>query len=283
LSARAVYIAAMSRAHAGVLVVLLLGACAQSAGQKRQASPFAPTAPAFDADEIGAAVDGALVGLMCLPAGQPARLWVIAVRDAGWHDQPGEVQRLVRGQADRPFLVLSATGGRAGVWNGVGVIDPRGPTLGGGYAGAAACLPEDGRCLRARGQCALAVASLGEDGRAEPPRLATGGACLEGDSLAVDVDGDGQREVFDARALDALPDELPLVARTSACTPSFVATWPGLVLLGVVDVDGDARQEIVVGRVGERGDVERVAIYAAVGKAGRLRKVSDREAPITSP
>ena len=145
--------------------------------------------------------------------------------------------------------------------------------------------------MAATAGCGLALAPLASGGpfaALEPPDVPTGGACVTDDSMAIDIDGDGTAEVFPlAGFLDgsrAPADELA-AARTVAppCTPSFsryglaVAIDAAIAdprhkvsidILGVLDIDGDGRQEVVVGlRYAER---RTIAVYSAIDSAARL-------------
>jgi hypothetical protein len=235
----------------------------------------------------GPAVRQALVGEMCpeRAGGRPA-LSLVSARQVGWSTDPEELDALARRSGARPFVVLSATGRRAGVFTGVGPVDlaTELPTLTGGYAGQAPCDKEDAACLDAQGSCGLAVASLAVDGEAEAPPMTTGAACVDGGQLRVDLDGDGAAESF---AITAFLDEVKapadevLAAATAGkldCAPRFSApallrgkdakAFRALDLLGVVDIDGDGRLELVMQY--RYATVRTWAIYATEQHAGRL-------------
>jgi hypothetical protein len=119
------------------------------------------------------------------------------------------------------------------------------------------------QCVATTHGCALALGHMeatgGFDARPyeedpESNELASGAACEVGDQLLIDVDGDGAIERFSLSELVAghEPVELPLVPGGSAtCEPSFaapVAAGDSLLRVGVLDLDGDGRPEVVYRR-----------------------------------
>jgi len=105
----------------------------------------------------------------------------------------------------------------------------------GTYVGASPCTadggkgarPEDPACVPATGGCGLAVAEITRpDDAPSTPTFATGGACIAGDAIAVDIDGDGAVELFPlASALDPIRGPAPEWSAAPAggppCTPPF--------------------------------------------------------------
>jgi hypothetical protein len=274
-----------------------LTACVAGGTARPSANPPAPRIA--EPVVVGPAPKQSLVAEMCedRAEGRPA-LTILVSRQLEWQADPSELDAMATRVAARPFVVLSAKGGRAGVFEGVGTVDlaTERPAVGGGYAGRAVC--EDARttlvdaaCVEAQGRCGLAVGSLEVDGVDEAPALVTGGACLTDGVLTVDIDGDGRRESFPARAfldeLNAPATEVTSsgVADKNECTASFAL--PGLVkgkdakafraldLYGVVDLDGDDRLEIVMQY--RYANVRTLAIYSAPTQASRLEMVAEVE------
>jgi hypothetical protein len=169
--------------------------------------------------------------------------------------------------------------------------------LSGGYAGVAPCDSKDKAvdkaatvaCVDAQGKCGLAVASLGVDGVDEPPRLRTGGACVEDTLLRVDLDGDGLAEAFPIAAfLDEVKAPADTVAASattaaSSCTAAFALpvlvrgkdakAFRALDLVGVVDLDDDGRLELVVQY--RYASVRTWAVYVADDKLAQLTLVAE--------
>jgi len=244
------------------------------------------------------AVRQALVGEMCPDrgAGRPALALLIA-RQVGWSADPEELDALAARVGARPFSVLSARGARAGVFQAVGPVDlgTESPVLTGGYAGKSPCEDADAArasaCGEAQLQCGLAVASLAVDGADVPPKLRTGGACVEGDKiLRVDLDGDGLAEAFavagfldELRAPAAEVDAAVASAAKATCTASFslpllvrgrdAKAFRALDLVGVVDLDDDGRLELVMQY--RYASVRTWAIYTADQTVRRLALVAE--------
>jgi hypothetical protein len=246
-----------------------------------------------------------VVGEMCpeAAAGRPA-VAPLFVRGVGWQADPAEAAAPVERGAARQFSVLSWDGRRAGLFSVVGTGDAGGASVAiGSYAGASPCAKAtrdgeaelDARCVAVQRSCGVALSEVqasgvpfGED--PDPPVLSVGGACVEDDTLAVDIDGDGVVERFAVAAfLDEERGPAEEVDAKSAaaptCTPRFSllellpAVHPrgfqGLDLLAVVDADGDGRKELVMGYryAGRRT----VALYVAAASTGRLELVGEVE------
>lgn len=253
---------------------------------------------------------GGLLGEMCpqAAAGRPG-LAPLAVREVSWSTEPADlVAPLTRGTAAQ-FAVLAVDGRRAGVFNAIGTADVGGRDVAvGSFSGAPPCsrpgagagapVTGDARCLELQRGCGLAVATLGAPGGAfhvvEAPELAVGGACKTGDALAIDVDGDGTPELFPLGAfVDAVrapAEEVSAAAVVApACPPAFTLyglvppAAPGVVMegkhkveldvLGVVDVDGDGRHEVVLAF--RYTESRTVAVYSAMASASRLELVGE--------
>lgn len=245
-----------------------------------------------------------VVGEMCpqAAAGRPA-IAPLVMRTVTWTDEASEVTSSVeRGSVPR-FVVLGVDGAQAGVFDTVGVADVGLPqsVAAGAYVGALPCTTDAGSgqrveqpaCKAALAGCGLAIAEISRPDFDLPdtPQFATGGACLAGDGLAVDIDGDGVSEVFPlASLLDGgrSPTTEWSAAPTAGagCTPTFqlydvrlvLPPEPGkpvdpkwtvfLDVLGVLDLDGDARKEIVLAL--RFPTVRTVVVYTPSGSAQRL-------------
>jgi len=258
-----------------------------------------------------------MVGEMC-PQGAAGRPAVnpIAMRTTGWTDNDDELANVIeRGGVGR-FNVFGVDGKTAGAFDTVGLADlGAGQSIASGtYVGAAPCTSdagkgqrnEDPKCGPATGGCGLAI---GEIGRPDDPRetigFKTGGACLAGDAIAVDIDGDGVPEAFPlAGVLDSVRSPAqewsaaPTATAAAKCKPEFhiygVKLVPGaepgrpldpkliekqtvvLHLLGVVDVDGDGRMELILEL--EFATVRTIMIYGASGSAQRLELAGENAA-----
>lgn len=160
-------------------------------------------------------------------------------------------------------------------------------------------------CVKSQKHCGLALAVLEPNSGGapfeedpDPVTLEVAGACKAGDKLLVDIDADGVDEAYPIAAfLDpvrAPAEEVVAVPRGSeVCKkkPRFSARklipaaapqrwqgqqlhhWRGLDLLGVVDIDGDNRREIVVAY--HYSDRRTWAVYSALSTVGRLDLVGE--------
>lgn len=255
-----------------------------------------------------------VVGEMC-PQGAGGRPAVapLVMRTLAWTDNADEVGAAIeRGSVPR-FSVFGTDGKLAGAFDTLGLVDVTGgPDVASGtYTGASPCTgdvvakpanaaaggqvatrSEDPACGKATGGCGLAV---GEITRADEPLdttpYATGGACISGDQLAVDIDGDGRIESFPlAGMLDGIRGPAqewtasPMLG--AACTPKFSLydirlapePEPGkpvdakavvmVDVLGVIDLDGDGRKEIVLAQ--RFPTVRSIVVYTATSSPQRL-------------
>ena len=252
------------------------------------------------------------------------------MRGVEWTDAASEISDVIeRGSVPR-FQVFGTDGKVAGAFDTLGLADiaPGQTIVSGGYAGASPCtydvtpsIPdapnvkppasgagsgvgksgrgggmvatraEDTRCVAQTGGCGIAVGEIvhPDDPPGGPP-FVTGGACISGDELVVDIDGDGVAEVFPLRGL-LDTSRAPVTEWTAApaagvpCKPSFQLfdirlsdTEPGkapdpktlvtMDVLGVVDVDGDGRRELVLAL--RFPTVRSIVIYTPSGAAQRL-------------
>ena len=291
------------------LAVVMVGACGPSV---RPDKPF-PEEPVAHRERPPVPQRGGrqiVVGELCPQgaAGRPA-VAPLMMRTTQWIDTATEVTNAVeRGSVPR-FVAFGVDGKVAGVFDTVGLADI---TLGqsvaaGTYVGAAPCTSDAGqgqrtgdpRCTSATNGCGLVVAEISRPGDAlETPGYSTGGACLSGDALAVDIDGDGVAELFPlAGMLDGIrgpAQELSANRNLRAtCTPKFVQydvrlvpePEPGkqpdakavvmLDLLGVVDLDGDGRKELVIAL--RFPAVRTVVVYSASSLPERLELVGEAQ------
>lgn len=147
-----------------------------------------------------------LVGEMC-PTGAAGRPGVapLIVRGVQWSDAADAVSDPIeRGLASK-FAVLGFDGARAGVFESLGAADAGLPqdVAAGTYLGSSPCThetskgvrSEDVQCNKSMRGCGLAIAEVGH-GDDLPPTIQPGGACMAGDLLVADIDGDGRPEAF---------------------------------------------------------------------------------------
>jgi len=251
-----------------------------------------------------------MVGELCPQgaAGRPA-VAPLLLHTTQWIDTPAEVTGAVeRGSAPR-FAAFGVDGKVAGVFDTLGLADI---TLGqsvaaGTYVGGPPCTSDAGqgqrtddpRCAAATRGCGLAVAELARpDDLRETPAFPTGGACLSGTALAVDIDGDGVAELFPlSGALDGIRGPAQEWSANqnlkATCKPTFVLydvplapeAEPGkpadaravvmLDLLGVLDLDGDGRKELVLAL--RFPTVRTIVVYSASGSPQRLELVGEAQ------
>jgi hypothetical protein len=248
-----------------------------------------------------------VVGEMC-PQGAGGRPAIapLVMRGVGWTDTPADVAATVeRGSVPR-FFVFGVDGKPAGTFDTLGIVEVgiAQPVATGTYVGAMPCTyggakstdarAEDPKCAPATRGCGVAVGEISSPD--DPPPTAgfvTGGACISGKELQVDIDGDGKAESFPiAGALDstrapaaewtASPTALPAEA---GCKPTFQVYGMKLVpearpgkspdkatvtvdVLGVIDLDADGRRELVLGM--KFPTVRSIVVYTAAQSAQRL-------------
>jgi hypothetical protein len=202
--------------------------------------------------------------------------------------------------------VYGTDGRLAGTFDTIGLTDTgQQPIASGSYAGGPPCSADpgggqaradDAKCIATFASCGLAVAEMQRpDDPPETPKLATGGACISGDQLAVDIDGDGIVESFPlAQVLDGIrgPAAEWSAAPASAgpCTPSFQLynvrldpepvrgkTDPKAVVMldvmGVIDLDGDGKKELVLAL--RFPTVRSIVVYGTTGIPQRLELLGE--------
>lgn len=300
-------------------VALSVACIAAACGPK-----VAPSGPASEPGPIGkvhpttGAAGGrkVVVGEMC-PQGAGGRPAVAGLvqRAVGWTSSAEDISNtLERGSVPR-FAVFGVDGKPAGAFDTMGLVDVgmAQPVVSGAYAGGSPCTysvnvkpgtdkaiaprAEDPKCGQFTGGCGVAVGEI--TGANEPPSTtvyATGGACLSGDQLAVDIDGDGKAESFPINeVLDGIrgPAAEWSAAPTAgaACEPKFQLYDIKLVpeadpgkpvdqkavvmmdVLGVVDLDGDGRKEIIAAL--RFATVRSIVVYSATQSSNRLELVGE--------
>ena len=250
-----------------------------------------------------------MVGEMC-PKGAAGRPGIapLVMRTVTWNDNPQDVGNMVERGATPRFAVFGVDGKPAGAFDTIGLADAglQQPIASGTYVGGTPCSAEtiqgqprvdDPKCVAAFASCGLAVAGLERpDDPPETPKLATGGACISGDQLAVDIDGDGMVESFPlAQVLDGIRGPAaewsagPMSG--TACTPTFqlydVRLEPEpirgkpidkkavvmLDVLGVVDLDSDGKKELVLAL--RFPTVRSIVIYGTSGIPQRLELLGE--------
>ena len=242
-----------------------------------------------------------MVGEMC-PQGAGGRPAIapLVMRTVTWNDTPADVASVVERGGVARFVVFGVDGKPAGVFETLGLVEigHQQSVASGTYLGAGPCTSDGGngtriddpKCGAATAGCGIALAEVARpDATPELARYATSGACLSGDALAVDIDGDGVMESFPiAAVLDGArspaPEWTAAPIAGAACTPTFqrydVALGPAepgkadarhvvkLSVLGVIDVDADGRKELILAL--EFPTVRTIVVYTATGSPQRL-------------
>jgi hypothetical protein len=248
-----------------------------------------------------------VVGEMCPQGagGRPAVLPLV-MRTVSWTDTEEEVDAAVeRGSVPR-FVVFGVDGKIAGKFDTLGLADIGQLSVASGtYVGASPCTSDGGngkriddpKCAAATSGCGLAVGELGRpDDPPDTTAIATSGACLQGDAISVDIDGDKVMEQFPlAGVLDGIRSPAkewsaaPVVGQK--CTPVFslfdIKVVPqlepgkgsaaqhtvGVDVLAIADLDGDGRNEIVLAM--KFPTVRTIVIYSATESPQRLELVGE--------
>jgi hypothetical protein len=251
-----------------------------------------------------------LLGEMCpqMAAGKPA-MAPLVVRGVRWEADPTILSGMVERAAAPRMLVLGYDGARAGGFDLAGVMDGELPQLAatGVYVGAPPCTRDAGggaraehpACNAAAKGCGLAIGYVDADDEREPQLSPAriGGACMAGDDVAVDIDGDGAIERYRLAAfLDEVraPAErvIPEPAAVASCAPTFsihgMTLAPGVEpgtkiddqvtvgidVLGVLDLDADGRREVILAIRYPGG--RSIVVYAAgAGPEQTLERVGE--------
>ncbi len=249
-----------------------------------------------------------VIGQMC-PQGAAGRPDVapLVMRSVEWTDNASEISAVVERGSTPRFTVFGVDGKVAGVFDTVGVAEVGvGQSVASGtYVGASPCSYEiskgtrqdDLKCSGATSSCGLAVAQLTKpDDPPETLAFKTGGACIVGDVLAVDIDGDGIPEAFPlAQVLDGIRGPAAEWAAAPVAPPACKPTFelfdvsltpeiePGTIadpkrvvtldVLGVVDLDGDGRKDLVLAL--RFATVRSVVVYSSANSAQRLDLVGE--------
>lgn len=299
----------------GMVLAGTLGCQPRVAPRGPGAKPAAATRPAGSPVRAPTAAPPAremLVGEMC-PQGASGRPAVMPlfVRRLTWSAAAADAVVPVERRTARQFSVLGWDGRRVGVFSvaGLAEVGLERAVAAGAYAGGSSCASKesaggeapssDPTCVSAQAHCGLALAVLDESGGLDampfeedpdPISLPVGGACVVNGNLLVDVDGDEEPEAFPvAQFVDpvrAPAEEVVSVPSVGArCAGAFALRhvvppgdpkhWQGLDLLGVLDIDGDGRRELVM--VYHYPGRRTWAIYSALATAGRLDLVGEAE------
>ena len=254
-----------------------------------------------------------VVGEMCplLAEGRPG-IAPLIIHSVDWNDKPSAVAELVSRGVVSHFTVLGYNGAFAGSFDVLGMADSATQSIAAGtYVGSSPCSRadsvggeriEDATCKAHAHDCGLAIGAV--DARSDEVefKFPGGGACVSGDALLVDIDGDGVAEQFPLREfLDGNhgpAEEVVSVATgaTSAakCEPSYTvygisaAPMPEhgaavdpkdnvtIEVMGVIDLVGDNRREVVLSL--RYGNHRTVAVYSANETTARLDRVAQASA-----
>lgn len=293
-----------------LLLAALLGACGPSVKPPEPPSEPGPVSQGVKPIKVDPSGRQVMVGEMC-PQGAGGRPAVapLMMRGVDWNDSANEVAATVeRGSVPR-FFVLGVDGKQAGVFDTLGLVEVgiNQPVASGTYVGSSPCTyavvgktaaelkngdrAEDPKCGPITHSCGIAVGEITHaDEAAGSLKLDTGGACMSGTDLAVDIDGDGRIESFPlAGALDGIREPaqewLATPTSTASCTPTYQIYDQVLVpearpgkqpdqakvtidVLGVVDLDGDGRKELVLAM--RFPTVRTIVVYTATESSQRL-------------
>lgn len=261
-----------------------------------------------------------MLGEMC-PAGAGGRPAIapLVLRGIGWTDNAADLTAPIERGSTPRWSILGTDGKLAGAFDTMGVVDigiPQQVAMG-AYAGASPCSAaaavtakpkpgadistrvDDPVCKAATAGCGLAVAEVTHpDEPGDARAYVTGGACVNGNDLAVDIDGDGRVESFPlATVLDgsrAPAAEWSAAATTTAgCKPAFqvfgtkllAEAEPGrsvdpktqvtMDVLGVVDLDGDGRREVILAL--QFQTIRTIVVYTATAQAQRLELAGEAQ------
>jgi hypothetical protein len=251
-----------------------------------------------------------VLGEMC-PQGAGGRPAVapLVMRGVAWTDANNEVAATVeRGTVPR-FVVFGVDGRTAGLFDTLGMVEVGiGQAVASGtYVGSSPCTysadksptagkvelrGEDPKCGPVTRGCGIAVGEITRPDEAQTPTFLTGGACMSGNELAVDIDGDGAIESFPiAGALDNVrapaAEWTAAPTSTASCKPTFqvydlklagIGKTPDksvvtIDVLAVVDLDADGRRELVLAM--RFPTVRTIVVYTASSNPTRLEKAGE--------
>jgi hypothetical protein len=287
---------------------VLVIACGPTVRPDGPSTDLDPVPPPMLPPKAGSAAQGraVLLGEMCpeAAAGRPG-IAPLMVHGVQWSDDAEAVSDPIERGVASQFSVLGYDGVRAGVFEPLGAADAGLPqdVAAGTYVGASPCTRDTGKgtrsedtaCNKAMRGCGLAIAEVG-DGDEPAPSITAGGACMAGDQLVIDVDGDGQIEAFPIAAfLDGVrapADEVSAAPQASAtCTARFsvygLKLAPGMDpgqpvdpryqvdvdIVGVIDLDGDGRLEVALAL--RYPESRTIVLYSAPSVATRLEQVGE--------
>lgn len=288
----------------GLSAVLLCAACGPTVKPPEPPAEPGPVGKGVKPIKVDPTGRSVLIGEMC-PQGAGGRPAVapLMMRSVGWNDSASEVADVVeRGSVPR-FFVLGVDGKQAGVFDTLGLVEVgvNQSVASGTYVGSSPCTyavnakngdrAEDPKCGPVTHSCGIAVGELSQpDEAAASLQLVAGGACMSGNEIAVDIDGDGRIESFPlAGALDGIREPaaewLASPTSTASCTPTYQLydqtlmpeARPGkapeksavtIDVLGVVDLDGDGRKELILAM--RFPTVRTIVVYTATESSQRL-------------
>jgi hypothetical protein len=294
----------------GAIMLLHSGGCAPRVNPNAPDIPPINRAPSKKSTQTSQLGRQLLVGEMC-PSSVAGRPGVDAylLHGVQWGNAPADLANAIERSGDADFGVWSYNGVRVGTFSSMGLaeIPGRDAVAAGGYTGSLPCaktsttagVEQDPACVATMKGCGLALADIGPVGRGSD--FVAGAACMRGTSLVVDIDGDGKSEWFNIGELlddQRAPADEWLAQhddpKAPACTATF-ATYNvnlaassngggapdprfnvGFDVLGVLDLDGDGRREIIAAF--RYADARTIAIYTARSMANRLELVAESRA-----
>jgi hypothetical protein len=292
-----------------IATIVVAGACGPTVKPPEPPAEPGPVHQGVKQIKVDPTGRSVMIGEMC-PQGAGGRPAVspLIMRGVGWNDSQAEVAATVeRGSVPR-FFVLGVDGKQAGIFDTLGLVEVgiNQPVASGTYVGASPCTyavggktgdrAEDPKCGPVTRGCGIAVGEIARpDEAAATLKLDAGGACMHGNELAIDIDNDGRIESFPlAGALDGIrapaQEWLASPSSTATCTPTYqlynLALTPEprpgksaekatvtLDVLGVVDLDGDGRKELVLAM--RFPTVRTIVVYTATESSQRLEMAGE--------
>ena len=291
-----------------IATIVVAGACGPTVKPPEPPAEPGPVTQGVKPIKVDPTGRSVMIGEMC-PQGAGGRPAVapLLMRGVGWNDSQQDVAATVeRGSVPR-FFVLGVDGKQAGVFDTLGLVEVgiSQAVASGTYVGASPCTyavgkgtdrAEDPKCGPVTRGCGIAVGEISHaDNAAASLKLDSGGACMSGNEIAVDVDNDGRIESFPlAGALDGIrapaQEWLASPSSTASCTPTYqlynlvLAPEPrpgksvekatvNIDVLGVVDLDGDGRKELVLAM--RFPTVRTIVVYTATESSQRLEMAGE--------